>query len=439
MHYGSGQQMKRQRRAVFMAAYLAALLTAMFSFADPTPPAGQADQPPAGEADTVAGAAPVTEEQAVVKGDAGDAVAAGEPVAEEMTVAVQPLLAALVPGKNDSHPLWSPSGELLSFERAINGKQEILIAKRDGSVIKRVYYKLTPEGSDMGLAALLPELAQASVSYNAALTWSPRSDRFVFMSNAGEGNYDLYIDSVNANDIRRLTDHPQKDGQADWAPAREEVTFVSGRSGNALVYILDLQSGVTTGITRGADTYLFPRWSPDGRSICVMYGSNSNHDILVVRDIGDAQHTTAALTVWEHDDISPTWSPDGRKLAFYSNYNSAGDPKSWSIIVVNAAGGDPVAEPGLPRLVVAENVVPDVTSGPAWLPDSAHIAYVFNDRTDYNPIMVVDVRDHTRRKLRTGTAINHDISVSRQGIMAFRAQVDQWDQIFLADLTAIKP
>jgi hypothetical protein len=35
-------------------------------------------------------------------------------------------------------------------------------------------------------------------------------------------------------------------------------------------------------------------------------------------------------------------------------------------------------------------------------------------------------------KLQTGTNINDDVTCSRDGTIAFRAQVNQWDQIFIA-------
>jgi Tol biopolymer transport system component len=82
-------------------------------------------------------------------------------------------------------------------------------------------------------------------------------------------------------------------------------------------------------------------------------------------------------------------------------------------------------------------VVPDVSSGPAWLPDGKRIAYVRNDKQDYSPIYVVDVNTRKGSRLETGTSINHDLSVSSNGIIAFRAQVEQWDQIFLVKLPEV--
>jgi len=79
-------------------------------------------------------------------------------------------------------------------------------------------------------------------------------------------------------------------------------------------------------------------------------------------------------------------------------------------------------------------VVPDVERGPAWTPDSNSIVYVRNDRQEYNPIYIADLVRKTNLPLKTDTRMNHDIASSAHGVIAFRAQVDQWDQIFLAKL-----
>src|SRR5205823_12415623 len=74
------------------------------------------------------------------------------------------------------------------------------------------------------------------------------------------------------------------------------------------------------------------------------------------------------------------------------------DPKSWAILVIAADGSDPTDGPGLAAKVVATGVVPDVERGPAWLPDSAGIVYVKDDRAEYNPLYLADLvrsEEHT--------------------------------------------
>jgi TolB protein len=214
----------------------------------------------------------------------------------------------------------------------------------------------------------------------------------------------------------------------------DQLAFVSGRTGKGDIYLLDLATRALMRLTRGNKPYLYPQWSPDGKQIAMIHGSNENHDVYLIMDVQKPGAAPKALTTWTHEDLRPVWSPDGKKIAFYSNYNAAGDPKVWSLLVIAADGSDPVEGEGLAGKVVATDVVPDVERGPAWMPDSARIVYVRNDRQEYNPIYVVDLVRKTNRLLTTGTKMNHDVACSAAGVIAFRAQVEQWDNLFLAEL-----
>ncbi len=165
-----------------------------------------------------------------------------------------------------------------------------------------------------------------------------------------------------------------------------------------------------------------------------MHGSNENHDIVVITDLAKPVESLKHLTRWPYDDLRPAWSPDGKKIAFYSNYNIANDPKTWSLIVVAANGSDPADGEGLAAKVIAADVIPDIESGPAWMPDSERIVYVKNDRQEYNPVYIADLNQRTNVPIKTDTKMNHDVACSVDGAIAFRAQVNQWDQIYIMKL-----
>ncbi len=142
--------------------------------------------------------------------------------------------------------------------------------------------------------------------------------------------------------------------------------------------------------------------------------------------------TLKPLTTWPYDDLRPVWSPDGTKIAFYTNYNEENDPKVWALAVIAADGSDPKEGEGLAMKVFAKNIIPDVEQGPAWMSDSKRIVYVKNDRQAYNPIYIVDIEKGENLLLRTGAKMNHDVTCSADGTIAFRAQVEQWDHIHVA-------
>ncbi|MGH7323826.1 MAG: hypothetical protein ACREJ9_04170 [Candidatus Rokuibacteriota bacterium] len=356
------------------------------------------------------------------------------PALERKAAAIEPLyVRPLMPvesGRNDSNPVWSPSGALIALERSRGDKKEIVIARPDGAVVQTIYYQQSETST--GPKFFFPGVVE-DVSYNAGITWSPTGDRLVFMSNGGTGNYDLYLRGFDGK-TARLTDHREKDGQAHWSPVADQLVFVSGRTGKGDIYLLDVAIRAVARLTHGDKPYLYPQWSPDGRKIVMIHGSNENHDVHLIEDVRKPGETLRALTTWTYDDLRPVWSPDGKKIAFYSNYNPAGDPRVWAILVVAADGSDPVQGESLAARVVATDVVPDTERGPAWMPDSNSLVYVRNARQEYYPIYIADLVRKTNLPLKTETKINHDVTCSALGVIAFRAQVDQWDQIFIAKL-----
>jgi Tol biopolymer transport system component len=365
-----------------------------------------------------------------------DELADAQPGMRQPDPEIEPLyvrvFTEIVSGHNDSNPIWSPTGELIAFERSIADKREIIISHVDGSVLQKIYHRLPEEDTAMDFVF---EDILDDVSYNAGISWSPDESKLVFMSNGGSGNYDLYLlPALGQEQTVRLTDHEERDSHPHWSPAADRLVFVSGRTGSADVYLMDLTARKVTKLTNGHKTYLYPQWSPDGKKIVMIYGSNENHDIFLIDDINRPAESLKALTTWSYDDLRPVWSPDGKKIAFYSNYNLENNPKVWSIIVISGDDWDPTYGEGLAERVVAKNVIPDIERGPAWMPDSKRIVYVKNDQQTYNPIYIVDIEAKKNLAINTQTKMNHDVACSPDGILAFRAQVEQWDHIYIARL-----
>jgi len=337
-------------------------------------------------------------------------------------------------GHNDSNPVWSPTGELLAFERSIDDKREIVICRLDGSVVQRLYYR-TSESETAGVRQMFLSGILDEASFNSGITWSPDGKSLAFVSNGGRGNYDLYLaPELGKNTIIRLTDNSERDSQPRWSPVANEVVFVSGRTGKAEIFLLKLESKAIIKLTQGEKSYLYPEWSPDGKKIAMIYGSNDNHDVYLIEDVARPMETLRPITTWTYDDLRPTWSPDGRKIAFYSNYNTENEPTVWSIIVIPLDNSNNMNADLLASRVVATNVIPDIEQGPAWMPDSRKIVYVKNDPQAFNPIYLVDIEEKSNLLIKTDTKMNHDIVCSRDGILAYRAQVEQWDHIYIASL-----
>ena len=292
-------------------------------------------------------------------------------------------------------------------------------------------------------------------SFNYELTWFPKGNSFVFTSNAGLGEYNLFLGSVEKGDAVRsavqramkpksfgeylmMTEDLKKDGQAKVSPDGGRIVFTSGRTGNGDLYLLDLASGSLKRLTTSERTDLFPQWSPDGREIVFTSGGKQSHDIHIIRDAGSASQREDVLVRWFFDDVLPTFSPDGKRVSFYTTYNEERDPfntKRWGLMIIPSDGSAPPAGKELLGYFHLPDVIKDNNQGTAWFPDSRHILYAKSIENDYNPIYIYDVESRTETLVKTGTDINHDITVSPHGLVSFRAQVLGWDRIFVASTT----
>lgn len=289
-------------------------------------------------------------------------------------------------------------------------------------------------------------------SFNYEFNWFPASSSYLFTSNAGIGEYNIFIGSVEPEDITlkaiqqsihpksfgdylMMTEEVKKDGQASVSPDGTKIAFTSGRTGNGDLYLLNLVTGDLKRLTYSEDTDFFPRWSPDSRDIVYTTGGKHAHDIHIIRNAGKTNEYNEVLIKWFFDDVLPAYSPDGEKISFYTTYNKERDPfntKRWALMIIPSDGSAPQAGKELIKYFHVPDVVKDNTQGTAWFPDSTHIILAKNIDRDYNPIYIYNTETRQESLVETGTNINHDISVSSNGLISFRAQVLGWDRIFIA-------
>lgn len=352
------------------------------------------------------------------------------------------------PGSNELNPRWSPSGRYLSVERDDGTSRTVEIYAADGGgargrLVETLALRPAGGGGGGGGGFLLEAAAPPAPTFSAWLSWAPDERRFAFVSNGGQGAYDLYlgvladaraVTDAAAASVTRLTADAAADGQVAWSPAGDRLAFVSGRTDRGDLYLLDLGSRRVTRLTASGRSVLHPEWSPDGRWIAFAVGDGDNHDVCVIYDVNRPLTTWGCLASWPFDDVRPRWSPDGRRIAFYSSYNPEGEPGVWSLFTVAADGSEPSRGQGLLARRLDTGVVVDMDVGPAWTPDGRRLVYAKRVDREFNPLYVVDVATGETRRLETGHAIHHDVAIARDGRLAVRAQVARWDRVLVGRL-----
>lgn len=329
---------------------------------------------------------------------------------------------------NEANLSWSADGVYLGYEILVDGFRKIMLKDLIGNYSREL--QVIPKGAQDFLDGMVPRSVQ---SYNAGLRWSSDSTRFAFMSNGGVGEYSIYIGAVGAKE-ESVGRSKSKDGYAIWSPRRNEIAFVSARSGRGDIYLLNLSNKELSRLSDSDSVDIFPEWFPSGDVLIYSSGDALRHSLHVVRRHGDTWQRSYPLTEAGGDHLRPTVSPDGRLVAFYVQGSSTGDTQAgrWDIAVVPYLEGRTYTLSELKGMLVAEDVVIDLNTGPAWSPDSRKVFYVKRDISVANPIYAYDISSGKNYLFNTNTRMNRDLLISSLGILSFRAQVGAWDRVFLA-------
>jgi TolB protein len=198
---------------------------------------------------------------------------------------------------------WSPDGRTLAF--VLPGKflgADVYTVGRDGSGLRLV----------------------AKNAYGPS--WSADGKRLLIARDAGNFRVDLDTIRFEGGGLRNLS-HP-RDGvfSPTWSPTGERIAFLG--SDDAL-YLLDPDGRQRRRLAGRFGTRL--SWSPDGSTLAFEIRGISpdlNADIGTV-DVETGKRRT--LTHDEGDEFGPAWSPDGRKIAFVAGTD---------IWLMDADGGD---------------------------------------------------------------------------------------------------
>ncbi len=191
---------------------------------------------------------------------------------------------------------------------------------------------------------------------------SPRGERALFVAHG-----DVFTAPIENGPTRNLTNSPgAHDKWARWSPDGRQIAFISDRSGEEQVWVVDQDgAGEPRQLTEGLAGMLYaPAWSPDGKQIAF---SDKEGRIYVVTLADRRLRQVADETRGQVNDYA--WSPGGSFLAF-----SLSHPSGFrSIRVWSATDGS------------LHQVTDEMFNSfePAWDPEGNYL-YVLSDR-DYAP------------------------------------------------------
>ncbi len=177
------------------------------------------------------------------------------------------------------------------------------------------------------------------------------------------GQPQIWLLDVLSRRVSQLTEIPDGACQPDWSPDGNRIVFTSpcpskrSRYPGSNLYLIDVVTTVLTPLTTSLEGDFDPAWSPDGDWIAYTSLINGQMQLMKLA-VGGGE--PVQLSDGAYDDSDPAWSPDGEQLVFIRirSVNQV-----W---LMDADGEDPVQ---FTRSGLIDN------SNPDWHPDKDIILF----------------------------------------------------------------
>ena len=136
------------------------------------------------------------------------------------------------------------------------------------------------------------------------MSWSPDGRRIAYAWNR-DGNFDIWVQSIDGGDPTRVTSSPADETQPAWSPDGQRLVFRSEDDGGGL-FTVDVNGGP---VRRIAPDGRRPAWMPDGREVVFVDSDMPHAAFIVAADGGEAPRrileTELSRTIWTAIAIHP--------------------------------------------------------------------------------------------------------------------------------------
>ncbi len=195
---------------------------------------------------------------------------------------------------------------------------------------------------------------------------------------------DIWIGPASGGDARLVVGHTANDYRPRFSPDGKRLAFISTRTGNGDIYVLDLAGTTLRRLTFDDGTENLDGWSPDGE---YLYYSSSARDIAGMQDVQRIRASGGTPMIVAGDRYASEYfasaAPDGRTIAITARGTQSGQWWRRGSSHIDESEIWTVSLDGTPRytrLSTGERPGKGRDSWPMWSGDGRTI-YFMSDRT----------------------------------------------------------
>lgn len=229
-------------------------------------------------------------------------------------------------------------GSVRSQAHALANDVIFAITQRKGITDKKIAFRVEEGKNDSEIYVADFDGANAVAvtsdnSFTAAPNWVPGERKILYVSYKATGLPQILSHDLSTGARKKIAAYGGINSGPAVSPDGKRIAMILGKSGNAELYVSNIDGSDLKQLTKSREGESSPTWSADGREIC--YVADSGRASLYKISANGGTPTRLRTAGVGGNLTEPDWSPDGKTITFTSQTG-----KYFNVCVVPANGGD---------------------------------------------------------------------------------------------------